>query len=203
MARWPRFRINTPTTRFGCPWAEGLQCWTACPVSRGCAISARCRSFAWRWDAIRTRCCARWWSARGSPVSRSPSLPCTTFSCASPVRRRRRWNLRKILLMARRDYIQSVRNKAFIIGLIVAPTLLRAVAEKNAKDAYDKVTHAQIEALYVLEAVTPSAGDPEAQRLALSNRVRNRELFAFLEIWPPALHPGQETKPAPRTVGYY
>jgi ABC-2 type transport system permease protein len=146
--------------------------------------------------------------------------------------------LRKILLMAKRDYIQSVRNKAFIIGLIVAPMLfgggflgiailkkkpdlrdkriavldrtglvapplLRAVAEKNAKDAYDKVTHAQIEALYVLEAVTPSPGDPEEQRLALSNRVRSRELFAFLEIWPQALHPGEELKPPARAVGYY
>ena len=146
--------------------------------------------------------------------------------------------LRKILLLAKRDYVESVRTKAFIIGLVVAPLLfgggflaiailkkqpdlrdkriavldrtglvaphlLRAVAEKNAKNAYDKVTHSQIEALYVLEAVAPSPGDAEEQRLALSNRVRSRELFAFLEIWPPALHPGQETKPAPRTVGYY
>src|ERR1035438_5755230 len=140
--------------------------------------------------------------------------------------------------MAKRDYIQSVRNKAFIIGLIVAPmlfgggflgiaiqkkkpdlrdkriavldrtgmvapALLSAAAEKNAKDAYDKVTHAQIEALYVLEAVAPSPGDPEEQRLALSNRVRSREFFAFLEIWPQALHPGEETKPETRAVAYY
>src|ERR1035437_4932128 len=238
MAPWLRFRTSTPTTRFAWPWAEGWLCWTICPAWKRCAISARCRSCAWRWAATRTRCCARWWSARGGPVSRSPSLPCTTFSYASPVRRRRRWNLRKILLMAKRDYIESVRTKAFIIGLVVAPLLfgggflgiaimkkkpdlrdkriavvdrtglvapplLRAVAEKNAKDAYDKVTHAQIEALYVLEAVAPSPGDPEEQRLALSNRVRSRELFAFLEIWPPALHPGQETNPAPGPGGYY
>ena len=111
--------------------------------------------------------------------------------------------LRKILLMAKRDYIESVRTKAFIIGLVVAPllfgggflgiaimkkkpdlrdkriavldrtglvapALVRAAAEKNAKDAYDKVTHAQTAALYVLEAVTPSPGDAEEQRLALS-----------------------------------
>ena len=31
--------------------------------------------------------------------------------------------LRKILLMAKRDYIESVRTKAFIIGLVVAPLL--------------------------------------------------------------------------------
>lgn len=146
--------------------------------------------------------------------------------------------LRKILLMARRDYVESVRTKTFIIGLVVAPLLfgggffgiavmkkkpdlrdkriavldrtgqvapllVRAAAEKNTREAYDKVTHEQTAALYVLEAVAPSAGDPEEQRLALSNRVRNRELFAFLEIWPQALHPGGETRPEARTVGYY
>lgn len=146
--------------------------------------------------------------------------------------------MRKILLMAKRDYIESVRTKAFIIGLVVAPmifgggflgiailnkrpdlrdkciavldhtglvapALVRATAEKNAKDSYDKLTHAQTQALYVLEAVAPAPGDPDEQRLALSNRVRNRELFAFLEIWPQALHPGQETKPPVRAVGYY
>ena len=146
--------------------------------------------------------------------------------------------LRKILLMAKRDYIESVRTKAFIIGLVVAPLLFgggflgiailkkkpdlrdkriavldrtglvapvlaRAAAEKNAKESYDKVTHAQTDALYVLETVAPLPGDPEEQRLALSDRVRRRDLFAFLEIFPQALHPGQETKPAPPRVAYY
>ena len=146
--------------------------------------------------------------------------------------------MRKILLMAKRDYIASVRTKSFIIGLVVAPllfgggglgvallnkktdlrdrriavldrtglvapSLLRAAAEKNAKEAYHKVTHAQTAALYVLEAVAPSPGDPDQQRLALSDRVRSRELFAFLEIWPQALHPGQETKPPARAVAFY
>ena len=130
--------------------------------------------------------------------------------------------LRKILLMAKRDYIESVRTKAFLIGLVVAPLLFgsgfpgiailkkrpdlrdkriavldrtglvapvlaRAAAEKNAKEAYDKVTHAQTDALYVLETVAPLPGDAEEQRLALSDRVRRSHLFAFLEIIPAAL----------------
>lgn len=146
--------------------------------------------------------------------------------------------LRKILLMAKRDYIESVRTKAFMIGLVVAPLLFgggflgvailkkrpdlrdkriavldrtglvapvlaRAAAEKNAKDAYDKVTHAQTDALYVLEAVAPLPGNAEEQRLALSDRVRRSELFAFLEIFPQALHPGQEAKPVTPRVAYY
>src|SRR3954463_13134118 len=31
--------------------------------------------------------------------------------------------MRKILLMAKRDYLESIRSKAFILGLIVAPLL--------------------------------------------------------------------------------
>src|ERR1035441_4221781 len=200
MAPWLPFRTSTPTTPFAWPSKEDWPCWAICPASRRCAISARCRSCAWRSAATRTRSCARWWSARGSTASRSPGLPCTTFSYASPVRRRsRRRSMRKILLMAKRDYVASVRTKSFIIGLVVAPLLfgggglgvailakrtdlrdkriavldrtglvtphlLRAVAEKNSKEAYHKVTHAQTAALYVLETVAPSPGDPELQR---------------------------------------
>src|ERR1035441_4387541 len=229
MAPWLPFRTSTPTTPFAWPSREDWPCWEICPAWRRCAISARCRSCAWRSAAIRTRCCAPWWSARASPVSRSPNRPCTTFSYASPVPRRRRKSMRKILLMAKRDYIASVRTKAFIIGLVVAPLLfgggglgiailskridlsdrhiavldrtglvapllLRAAAEKNAKEAYHKVTHKQTAALYVLEAVVPSPGAPDQQRLALSDRVRSRQLFAFLEIWPQALHRSEERR---------
>ena len=31
--------------------------------------------------------------------------------------------MRKILLMAKRDYIESIQTKAFLIGLVVAPLL--------------------------------------------------------------------------------
>ena len=31
--------------------------------------------------------------------------------------------MRKILLMAGRDYLESIRTKAFLIGLVVAPLL--------------------------------------------------------------------------------
>ena len=35
--------------------------------------------------------------------------------------------MRKVLLMAKRDYVESVRTKAFILGLIVAPPALYAL----------------------------------------------------------------------------
>jgi ABC-2 type transport system permease protein len=129
--------------------------------------------------------------------------------------------MRKILLMAKRDYVESVKTKAFILGLIVAPILfgsgffgiallkkrpdlrekriaiidrtgisalqiISLAREKNDKELRDKVTGKQIAPRIVFEAVEPAA-DANAQRLALSDRVRARELFGFLEIRPEAL----------------
>ena len=149
--------------------------------------------------------------------------------------------MRKILLMAKRDYIESVKTKAFIVGLVVAPLLfgggflglailkkkpdladkriavldrtgmvapvfLQLCEAKNAKDAYEEKTHVQIAARYVFENVA-AAGDSQGQRLTLSDRVRRRDLFAFVEVWPAALHPGPDVKPeakdAPPRVAYY
>jgi ABC-2 type transport system permease protein len=140
--------------------------------------------------------------------------------------------------MAKRDYLESIQTKAFLIGLVMAPLLfgggflglavlkkrpdlrdktiavvdrtgmvapvfLELAEKKNAKDSYDEKTHKQIAARYVFEKVA-SAGDEQTQRLALSERVRRRELFAFLEIWPEALHPVLEGKAdAPPRVAYY
>src|SRR5882757_8383937 len=67
--------------------------------------------------------CGHWWSAPGFRASAWPGLRCTIFSSVSRVRPRRRPTMRKVLLMAKRDYLESIRTKAFILGLIVAPVL--------------------------------------------------------------------------------
>jgi ABC-2 type transport system permease protein len=146
--------------------------------------------------------------------------------------------MRKILLMARRDYVESVKSKAFILGLIVAPLLfgggflgialikkrpdlrdrhvaildhtgvaagfiVAAAAEKNEKELYRKGTREQISPRYILEVSAPATADPQEQRLTLSDRVRSRELIAFLEIWPQALEPESATaKSSPRIAIY-
>jgi len=142
-----------------------------------------------------------------------------------------------MLLVAKRDYLATVRTKAFLIGLVVAPLLfggsliglalfkdtpdikdrrvavvdatgalagaiVQAAEARNAKELFDKRTGAQVAARYVFEVVKPLAGSESVQRLALSDRVRRRDLFAFLEIGPDALHPGPTDDPAAR-VGFY
>jgi ABC-2 type transport system permease protein len=133
--------------------------------------------------------------------------------------------LHRILLIAKRDYIASVRSKAFIFGLVVFPVLfggsfigialmkakpdlkdrrvaivdrtgvaaaavIQAAQAKNASDLFDKKTGKQAMPRYVFEAVEPYDRNPAVQRLALSDRVRRGDLFAFIEIGPDALHPG-------------
>jgi ABC-2 type transport system permease protein len=134
--------------------------------------------------------------------------------------------LRRILLIAKRDYLATIRTRAFLIGLVVAPivfgggllgiallksqpdtkerrlaiidrtgvaadAVMQAIREKNDKEMFNKVTHRQTEPHYVFEVVVP-ARDAEAQRLALSDRVRRGQLYAFLEIGPEAVHPGKD-----------
>jgi ABC-2 type transport system permease protein len=80
-----------------------------------------------------------------------------------------------------------------------------AAGEKNSRDMYDKVTGKQTTPKYVFEIVAPLAGTAE-QRLALSDRIRRRELYGFVEIGAQALHPpkGEDTaKNAAARVDYY
>src|SRR5579871_6605091 len=141
----------------------------------------------------------------------------------------------------------SIRNKTFIISLIMAPVLfgggflglalmnarpdiadrhvaildrmslvapfvIAAAEETNKKDVFNKKTGKQENPRYFFETVPVDPQSPDAQRLALSDRVRRRELFAFLEIGADALHPGEEvdgddpaskTRAAARRVGFY
>lgn len=125
--------------------------------------------------------------------------------------------MHSILLIARRDYLASVRTKAFLIGLLVAPLLfggsffatallkgrpdkqvrrvavvdntgtaaeavIEQVKQQNLRDGFDKHTGVQIMPKYQFEIEPLDVRRQDFQRLALSNRVRSKELFGFLEI---------------------
>jgi ABC-2 type transport system permease protein len=157
----------------------------------------------------------------------------------------------KVFTIAKRDYIATVRTKAFIFGLVVAPVLfgggsiamsfltgkpdlkdrhvaiidhtgvvgeaiVSAARDKNDRELFDKKTHQQLAPRYILEIDAPAvqAGTKASEELlALSNRVRRKELVAFLEIGKDVLHPpkpaedtdqGKTTKTDPNaSVSYY
>ncbi|MCK4415178.1 MAG: ABC transporter permease [Candidatus Eisenbacteria sp.] len=75
---------------------------------------------------------------------------------------------------------------------IVAQALIQAAELRNAEVAYDQETGKQVKSRYILEAVDSTGDDIPAMRLELSDRVREGELHAFLEIGPEVLHPGEE-----------
>ncbi|MBV9508208.1 MAG: ABC transporter permease [Acidobacteriia bacterium] len=141
--------------------------------------------------------------------------------------------MRRILVLAQRDFLASIRSKGFIIGIIVFPilfggsfavialtqrvqneqvrrvaiwdrtgqvaaALVRTAQERNERDMFDRSTGRQVMPRYVFEVVPDSGGDP---RLALSDRVRRRELYAFVDIGPEALNP--EGDPSKTEVASY
>ncbi|MGB9456137.1 MAG: ABC transporter permease [Bryobacteraceae bacterium] len=137
----------------------------------------------------------------------------------------------KVLTIAKRDYLATVRTKAFVFGLVVAPILfgggsigmaflkgkpdlkdrhvaiidhtgvvagpvVRTAREKNNRDLFDKKTRRQIAPRYVFEVIAPAADAASGrvdQLLALSDRVRRKQLVAFLEIGKDALRPPKPT----------
>ena len=72
---------------------------------------------------------------------------------------------------------------------IVADMVLKAAEERNKAAVFDKETGKKIQPAYVFEVTEPDEEDPQAQRLALSDRIRQGNLHAFLEVGPNVLHP--------------
>lgn len=139
--------------------------------------------------------------------------------------------LRKVWVVAAREYQTSIKSKAFVISLVAMPVLMGGgiVAQWLLRDTVDlapkklaivdrtgkladglvaaadarneRETHnesgKQTRPLYEIECVDPAAiGEPPQSTLALSDRVRRKELFAFLQIGPDALRPAASAGPA-------
>jgi ABC-2 type transport system permease protein len=144
--------------------------------------------------------------------------------------------MRKIFILAKREYNTAVRTKGFIIGLLLAPVLMggsgivfalmkdkvdlsdkriaiidhsglmneflsRAVEERNTSEIYNPETGEQIKPAYFIEFVVPDTADPFHQKLDLSNKVRSKQLHAFIEIGPDILHPGKDDSES--AIKYY
>jgi ABC-2 type transport system permease protein len=75
---------------------------------------------------------------------------------------------------------------------IVMNMLMKAVEERNNAAVYDKETGKKIQPAYILDSVEPDEEDPQAQRLQLSDQIRNGDLHAFLEIGPNVRQPKGE-----------
>ena len=76
-----------------------------------------------------------------------------------------------------------------------------AVIQAAEETLQQSITLDKLVGSYTFETVPAADGDPNVQRLTLSDRVRRGELFAFLEIGAEAVHPTKDAKES--QVAYY
>jgi len=90
-------------------------------------------------------------------------------------------------------------DKHFVVidhsGLMTDP-LSKALEIRNSEEIIHTNTGEKTDAAYIVEFMEADLQDPEAQQLALSQRVESQELHAFMEIGPDILHPAGEGKEA-------
>ncbi len=86
-------------------------------------------------------------------------------------------------------------------GADVASHVQMKAKERNESYIIDEETGKKTKPAYIIEAELPDEEEPLVQRLALSNRVRARELFAFVEIGRSVVFPRAE--PEEVFINYY
>ena len=79
---------------------------------------------------------------------------------------------------------------------IVSQSLVDAAKVRNETEIHDQETGEKTDPAYLIEIVPPDDEDPDAQRLELSNRVRNKELDAYVEIGAGLLDPSDNPETA-------
>lgn len=84
---------------------------------------------------------------------------------------------------------------------LIADSLFKIFEYRNTHDIYQEESGEQVRPAWYLEVVEPDPGHPEKQRLELSDRVRNKEIHAFIEIGTEVLHPAKD--PPNSRISYY
>jgi ABC-2 type transport system permease protein len=89
------------------------------------------------------------------------------------------------------------RNIAVIDHTKYMTEVLEEAAKfRNENDIFNPESGDQVRPAYRLEFIEPDPEDPFGQKLALSDRVRSRDLHAFIEIGSGILHPGEDPEKA-------
>ena len=74
---------------------------------------------------------------------------------------------------------------------VIAQALIEASEYRNINEIFDEETGKKNKPAYMLNIVEPNENELQAQRLELSDRIRNGKLHAFIEIGPEVVHPGE------------
>ena len=146
--------------------------------------------------------------------------------------------MRKMIVIAVREYQSAVKTKAFIISLVLMPVITlgsiavqgfmrnkvdvtdkrvavvdysgrlfsaieQAAAEREKSELFegDGELRKQVRPRFVFERVEPESDDREKAAFSLSERVRNKEVFAFVIIGRSVIEP--ETDQANAVIEYH
>lgn len=75
---------------------------------------------------------------------------------------------------------------------IMAESLVRIAEERNNNEVFETKDNGELKKVrpkYIFNIVVPDDVNPDKQRYALSDKVRNKEIFSFIEIGKNVLHP--------------
>jgi ABC-type Na+ efflux pump permease subunit len=89
---------------------------------------------------------------------------------------------------------EGTRRVAILDGIGDVDAVVREAEEKNKQDMFDKISGRRVMPKYEFEVIAEKPETRDEQRLELSERVRRRELYAFVELGPEVLHPGDSSK---------
>lgn len=103
-----------------------------------------------------------------------------------------------VVFILTEDKVDTEEKKVVIIdhtGILEEP-MLEAADVRNKIEIYDKESGEQTGPAYVLEFVKPDFNDPFNQQLQLSDRVRSKELHAFIEVGEGMKNPAENHETA-------
>ncbi|MFH1373663.1 MAG: ABC transporter permease [bacterium] len=76
---------------------------------------------------------------------------------------------------------------------VMSEKLIELAEERNQERVHDKTTGKKIRPAFLFEIIKPNTSNPAGQRLELSNKVRDGQYYAFVEIGSDVLHPGEDS----------
>jgi ABC-type uncharacterized transport system ATPase subunit/ABC-type Na+ efflux pump permease subunit len=96
--------------------------WRRCPGWRRSGLTARGWTSNWPTRPIRRTCSVRWSRGPACGRLRSSNPRCMRSSCGWSERA-----MHRILRVAQREYLETVRSKTFVLGLLMVPIIIVAV----------------------------------------------------------------------------
>ncbi len=103
-----------------------------------------------------------------------------------------------IVFMLLKDKVDINDKKIAIIDHsgIMADTLVKTAEYRNTHEIYDPETGEKVRPAYILEIIETDSASLFETKMKLSDRVRSKELHAFMEIGPGIVHPADDPEKA-------